>query len=582
MHPAHPGTDELEAQLEELKELDLIVEASPGSYDFKHALTRDTAYDLLLFDQRRHIHRAVGTYLESLPEPSGEPLFALLAYHWDRAEDRQKALVYFEKTGASALRKGANREAIEAHSRSVDYLHRHPEEFAGLDRIRQSQWHVEIGQAHEALGNFDEALNSFYRALDLVGVHVSAGTFRRLGRLVAEACKQLIRIILPGAIRVPDDERDRTRLAQAARIASLIGETYYFTGDLTGFPTLNLIAINLGEKSGEPLVAGLAYSSLAYLVGTLRLRRLADRYFVRARAAEHLETHLSLVDAPYVLELGEMGPAHLIATGLAESVLALTFNEWERARQLVSEALERCDRLGDKYSAGIALAVRGFVSYSSGAIEDALHDYGQLLASARQRVNREHEGWATSFVTPVLLALDRLDDAKSMSAAAIGILDEVDPLTVPVIHATRSQVQLRAGQTAEARVSADLALKAIGRTPIFIYLAGFAGLLDTLLELWASGRWSSTDGREVAKLVRGGLAKMRTFALVLPFARPKYWLFKGRKQRLEGADQEGGTVLAQGPRHGREERFHLGRWAHPPRDGSRSPGPKPDSCRPPR
>ena len=121
-----------------------------------------------------------------------------------------------------------------------------------------------------------------------------------------------------------------------------------------------------------------------------------------------------------------------------------------------------------------------------------------------------------------------------MSAAAFGILEEVDPLTVPVIHATRSQVQLRAGQTAEARASAYLALKAIDRTPIFIYLAGFAGLLDTLLELWASVRWSSTDGREVAKLVRRGLAKMRTFALVLPFARPKYWLFKGRKQHLEG------------------------------------------------
>ena len=164
-------------------------------------------------------------------------------------------------------------------------------------------------------------------------MHVSAGTFRRLGRLVAEACKQLTRVILPGAIRVPDDETDRTRLAQAARIASLIGETYYFTGDLTGFSTLNLIAINLGEKSGEPLVAGLAYSSLAYLVGTLRLRRLADRYFVRARAAEHVETHLNLVDSPYVLELEEMGPGHLIAVGLAESVLALTFNEWERARQ---------------------------------------------------------------------------------------------------------------------------------------------------------------------------------------------------------------------------------------------------------
>ncbi|MEX0843489.1 MAG: hypothetical protein WD120_04000, partial [Gemmatimonadota bacterium] len=125
--------------------------------------------------------------------------------------------------------------------------------------------------------------------------------------------------------------------------------------------------------------------------------------------------------------------------GLGEEGLELLAEAREATgMSIVTEALERCDRLGDKYSAGIALAVRGFVSYSSGDLEDALNDYNQLLASARQRSNREHEGWATSFVIPVLLALDRLDDAQIMTGSAMSILDEVDPLTVPIIHGTRS------------------------------------------------------------------------------------------------------------------------------------------------
>ncbi len=547
VHPSHPEVGELERQLTELKDLDLISEASTGSYDFEHALTRDTAYDLLLFDQRRRIHRDVATFLESQPDEAQEPVYALLAYHWDRGDDRQKALGYFEKTGASSLRKGANEEAINAHSRSLELVRQHPEEFADVTRLRQSQWHVEIGQAYEALGNFDQAEKSLYRALDLVGVHVPAEPLGRIGRLIIETIKQGAHIALPGMIRTPEDDEERARLGQGARVSALIGEIYFFTGNLSGYPVLNLVAINLGERSGEPLVAGLAYSNLGYLARTLRLRRLSDRYFRRARAAEDLEIHEESTPFPYVLQLGEMGPGHLIAVALAESVLALTFDEWNKARALATEGLERSDRLGDKYSAGIALAVRGFVNYSSGNIENARDDYSQLLASARQRSNREHEGWATSFVVPVLLALDRLDDAQAMTATAVSILKDVDPLTVPVIHGTRSQVQLRMGQSAEARASAERALEAIDSTPIFIYLIGFAGLLDTLLELWAAeSDLSSANANELAKLTRKALRKLKTFARILPFARPKYRLFKARIEALEGRTSRAQRSLRKG------------------------------------
>lgn len=547
VHPNHPGVEELESHLAELKTLDLVQESSSGSFDFRHALTRETAYDTLLFDQRRRIHLSVANHLETMPEEPGEPLYALLAYHWDRGADLSKALGYHEKSGASALRKGANREAIEAHSRSLELVRQHPEVFPDVDRLRQSQWQFEIGQAYEAMANFDDAESSLYSALELTGFHVATTTAGRITRLVWEALKQLGHIVMPMAVRTPEEETEKTRLGQASRIAALIGEVYYFTGDLTGFPVLNLVAINLGEKSGEPLVAGLAYSSLGYLVGTLRMRRLSDRYFRLAREAEHLETRERWMSTPYVLEVEEMRPGHLIAAGLAESVLALTFDEWSRARAIVTEALERCERLGDKYSAGIALAVRGFVSYCSGDIEEAQHDYTELLVSARQRANREHEAWATSFVTPLLLAKDRLDEASEMAEAADAILDLADPLTVPVIHGTRAQVLARQGRMTEARASAAEALDTIGGTPIFIYLAGFAGMLDTLLTLWArEPDPGGSEARELARMSRQGLRKMRGFARVLPFARPKYWLFRGRADALGKTSRSARRSLRKG------------------------------------
>ena len=532
-HPDRPQVGEMQGQLEALESLDLIVESEPGSFDFRHALTRDTAYDLLPFDVRRRIHRSVATFLESRGEQEREENYSLLAYHWDRADDHHKALTYYEMTGANSLRKGANREAIEAHSRSIELVTRHGGELGDVDVLRRSQWQIEIAQAYEALSNFDEAKKSLYQALDLLGVNLASRPTGEIISLGWEALKQITHIVLPVLVRPPETDLAKARLAQMSRIAALLGEIYYFEGDLINFPLLNLIAINLGEKSGEPLVAGLAYSNVGYLVGTLRLRKLASRYFERARAAQDLETHPQLVATPYVLELQEMGPGHLIAVALAESVLALTFGEWSKAGQIVTDGLARCMRLGDKYSAGIALAVKGFVHYSSGEIEDARIDYNQLLTSARQRANREHEGWATSFSIPVLLALGKLDEAREMAAVAVGILDQVDSLTVPIIHGTRSQVLLETGQIREAHASAKLAMEGFDASPFFIYLVGFAGLLDTLLNLVEADAGSTERSTLVAE-TRSGLKKLRRFARLLPFARPKYWLFRGRLERLEG------------------------------------------------
>lgn len=533
-HPNHPKAESLQSQLETLGQLELVTETAPGSYDFRHAVTRDTAYELLPFDLRRRIHSSVADFLESRGEQEREQNYALLAYHWDRAEDHHKALTYYEKTGASALRKGANLEAIEAHARSLDLVAHHRDEFVDIDVLRRSQWHLEIAQAYEALSNFDAAERSLYQALDLLRMRVPPRKLGRLSRLGWEGAKQLAHILLPALVRPPNPE-ERARLAQASRVAAVIGEIYYFQGDLTGFPLLNLMAINLGEKSGEPLVAGLAYSNLGYLVGTLRLRRLARRYFDRARAAEDLETHPQLVAMPYVLELQEMGPGHLIAVALSESVLALTFGRWTEALEIVTEGLARCVKLGDKYSAGIALAVRGFVHYSSGQLEDARIDYNQLLASARQRANREHEGWATAFSVPVLIAQGRVDEAREMTAAAMAILDEVDSITVPIIHGTRSQVLLATGQVREAQASAERAARSFDSSPFFIYLVGFAGMLDTMLRMIETeAEIPFTERRKLVAEIRSGLKKLRRFARLLPFARPKYWLFRGRLEDLEG------------------------------------------------
>jgi hypothetical protein len=105
----YPDTNEREQLPEHLKtliDLDLIIQRStePASYSFKDPLTHETAYTLMLFAQRRQIHRALAELLEQAA--SVAPRYAELAHHWQAADDIPKAVHYLEKAGEHARELG--------------------------------------------------------------------------------------------------------------------------------------------------------------------------------------------------------------------------------------------------------------------------------------------------------------------------------------------------------------------------------------------------------------------------------------------------------------------------------------------
>ncbi len=106
VYPEADERDHLPKHLKTLIDLDLIIQRSTesASYSFKDPLTHETAYTLMLFAQRRQIHRALAERLEQAP--SVAPLYAELAYHWQAADDIPKAVHYFEKAGEHARELG--------------------------------------------------------------------------------------------------------------------------------------------------------------------------------------------------------------------------------------------------------------------------------------------------------------------------------------------------------------------------------------------------------------------------------------------------------------------------------------------
>ncbi len=118
VHPIERQEEQLKAHLDNAGRLDLTTLAAPApdlAYLFKHVITQQVAYDLLVYAQRRPLHRAVALWYETFAGDL-EPHLPLLAYHWGRAEETDKALEYLERSARQALGQHANVEAL----RSID------------------------------------------------------------------------------------------------------------------------------------------------------------------------------------------------------------------------------------------------------------------------------------------------------------------------------------------------------------------------------------------------------------------------------------------------------------------------------
>ena len=88
-------TDEL---LRELKAIELIYEKQPRlpepAYMFKHALTQDVAYNSLLRERRKELQRSIGRAVEELYAERLAEHCEMLAHHFSKAEEWDKALDY--------------------------------------------------------------------------------------------------------------------------------------------------------------------------------------------------------------------------------------------------------------------------------------------------------------------------------------------------------------------------------------------------------------------------------------------------------------------------------------------------------
>lgn len=65
-------------------------------YSFANSLIRDVVYDLMLYSQKRQVHRHIVSFYREHFE-GRSPYYPLIAHHLKQAEEYEGALEYFVK-----------------------------------------------------------------------------------------------------------------------------------------------------------------------------------------------------------------------------------------------------------------------------------------------------------------------------------------------------------------------------------------------------------------------------------------------------------------------------------------------------
>jgi class 3 adenylate cyclase/tetratricopeptide (TPR) repeat protein len=304
LHAVHPmkATD-LQRALSSLSDAELLYVrgiAPDATYQFKHALIRDAAYEALLKSRRKELHLRVARTLDEKFNVLKETHPEVLARHWVEAGDGAKAVQYLNLAGEQAAMRAAHTEAIAHFSEALDGLERLP---LPLDEAQRCSLLLELGREQRKAGELLRAQETFIRSAEIAQ---TLGAMESVVNVALELVRMTYQIGLSSEapLRLLDDALERVGPADSVLKAKVLGG----------------LAIVLGVTGEQAQAIGYAER------GIDMSRRLDD--------ADALE--LSLQGANYALQ----GPQNL------ERLLAYAKERVELARTIVAGKTSR-DQLPD-------------------------------------------------------------------------------------------------------------------------------------------------------------------------------------------------------------------------------------------
>ncbi len=207
------GRVALAGPLARLTELGLLRhDGDDEQYAFAHNLTQETAYESLLFAQRRDLHRRIADTLRGSDPEQADADLGMLAYHYRRAEAWPETLEYAWRAGRRAQALYAGDVALGHYQHALEAANR----LGRAAEQRRSAILRRLGDIHALAGRYPDAVAAYQAALEAASDHRD-----RAEVLIcwAEACEQqaaydeALALLAQAPASLPSDESLALRIA---------------------------------------------------------------------------------------------------------------------------------------------------------------------------------------------------------------------------------------------------------------------------------------------------------------------------------------------------------------------------------
>jgi len=332
--------------VERLGERQLLVETT-GHVDFDHSKTREVVYYELSAARRGLYHLQIAETLDVMP-PSQEKA-SILAHHFERGGENEKALAYWMQAGEHALHTYAYQQAARHYERAL----------ALTDQpAAQMDAYLGLGRAFILLDDHKAAT-----AVIQQGLHLA----ERYGDDARRA--RLLHALAQNASRQHRSDGGKPEVEAALVAAEQAGDEYYLAQGL-------LLLTEVHESSGD-LNSALKTATRAQIASSklndnrLEARALVELGFLHAQRAEFGEA----------VNAAERGLSLLAKTD-DRNAIAYAWNilgralggrgDYGRALDAFHRSQEEAQMIGDRYLVAQVFNMQGWLHCELGDYESAL------------------------------------------------------------------------------------------------------------------------------------------------------------------------------------------------------------------
>src|SRR5271166_3264473 len=298
IYPIEHGKAEIEGYLQTLEQERLLSRDDDETYKFSHAIVQEAVYDRMLLSQRKKLHEKVALALENNRALDPEAVAPLLAYHWAKAGNEQKAARFFSFAGQWAVRTGAYQEGLDFLDHAIRMADPHPvdeNEVLNLGRSQRMRAEALLG-----LGHLGESRKAACEAARILGHPVPEE------KLAHDLVRQ-IRAHVADGISTPNtqcSEYQKDRLRELVAAYEMLSLLDLFANNMNSSLSAALAMLGRAEALGDSAEYARALAAIALASSLVPARFQAKAYARKAlRVAENLNQEATL---SRVLELTSM------------------------------------------------------------------------------------------------------------------------------------------------------------------------------------------------------------------------------------------------------------------------------------